>query len=511
MTKAYSYIRFSTEKQSLGHSLQRQTELADAYALEHNLDLVQDYSDLGVSAYKGLNSEAGALSEFIRAVDDGKIRSGSFLIVESLDRLSRQPVDLALEQFMGITRRGITIVSLQDKQVYSKTSIRDNWTQLIVALAVMSRANEESSVKSDRISLKWKNKRAAGVILTKMCPAWLSVVDNKFVVDMDKARVVQRIFQLAHDGHGTPTIARMLNADEVPRMGKASKWSFGLVAAILKNEGVTGTLVAKKAVADDIPEYYPKIIEQEIFDEVNKRVSTRKWKGGRNSSNVRNLLSGLCFCSACGSAMRSVGSSDEHTYLQCLNAYSGAGCKAPRVPLLAVEHCLMERWVTQGRMLHVHEAYEERMTIDPLIQALNAKEVLDVKIKNLTLAIEDGGGKALVLRQAALEEEREALEVQIEALRQPTLKMSDMLFDAHSDYFKHYDEIVESCDAVRIKEWRTKTQAAIRRFIKRVSFDAKELGILELTYVSGTVRDMDYRDYIKPKGFQKGNRNGISP
>jgi hypothetical protein len=406
---------------------------------------------------------------------------------------------------MGITRRDVVIVTLQDKQVYSKASIRENWTQLIMALAVMARANEESETKSKRSVQKWQQKRIGTQIITKMCPAWLSVVDGKFVVDEVKAAVVQRIFQMAFDGYGTPTIARMLNADNVPCMVRAKQWSFGLVARILKNDGVIGTLVAKNTVADDILNYYPQIVKTEIFNEVNKRVSTRQWKGGMNAVNVRNLLSGLCFCSGCGSALRTVGASEEHTYLRCVSAYSGGVCKAPRIPLLAVERCLMERWVTQGRMLRFNEKTAAHMAIDPLMHAQNTKEILDVKIANLTKAIEDGGGKTLVLRQAALEEERAALEVQIEALRQPQQKDSTMLSDAHNDYFQRYDEILESGDPEKIKEWRTKTQSAIRRFIRRVSFDCKEVGTLELTYVSGTVRNMDYRDYVRGRNWRATN------
>ena len=55
MTLAYSYIRFSSEKQTLGASLQRQLNKAVEYAAKHNLTLVNDYSDLGVSAKDGKN------------------------------------------------------------------------------------------------------------------------------------------------------------------------------------------------------------------------------------------------------------------------------------------------------------------------------------------------------------------------------------------------------------------------------------------------------------------------
>jgi hypothetical protein len=37
-----------------------------------------------------------------------------------------------------------------DGQVYSKATISENWTKLIMALAIMARANEESVTKSKR-------------------------------------------------------------------------------------------------------------------------------------------------------------------------------------------------------------------------------------------------------------------------------------------------------------------------------------------------------------------------
>lgn len=512
MTKAYSYIRFSTEKQELGDSLRRQTALADAYALDHNLELVNDYRDLGVSAYKGLNSELGALSEFIKAVDERKIKPGSYLLVESLDRLSRQSVDLALEQFMGTTRRGIIIVTLQDKQVYSKESIRENWTKLIMALAVMARANEESATKSKRVAEAWKNKRAQGGILTKMCPAWLKVVDGKFEVIEAKANIVRKIFQYAYDGDGSPTIARKLHEEKIPTMVYAPMWTFAHVAALLKNKAVMGTLDSKKAKnTEETPDYYPAIVAPEIFAEVQARVAARKWKGGRNTDNVRNLLSGLCYCK-CGAKLRAVAQGPDFVYLRCLNAYSGAGCKAPKVPYHAVEQLFIQRWSTQGRLQRLLENREKRdaaFEIDPLVEAENNLDGVNEKIKNLLDAIEAGGNiKSLVQRLTDAEEQKEILLTQIEELKKPKRLMSDVITDAGHDFFMKHEEVMASGDPEVIRDWRLRTQSAIRRFIMKAVFDASTVGTVELTYLSGTVREMDYREYIKPKGFQKGNNKG---
>src|SRR4028119_1217108 len=98
MPKAYSYLRFSTPEQIKGDSRRRQTSMAQEYAAKHGLTLDEEltYQDLGVSAFRGKNAEDGKLSEFLDAVRFGKVEPGSYLLVESLDRISRQAAWLAL-------------------------------------------------------------------------------------------------------------------------------------------------------------------------------------------------------------------------------------------------------------------------------------------------------------------------------------------------------------------------------------------------------------------------------
>src|SRR4051812_945485 len=89
--KAYSYIRFSTPEQRKGDSLERQTDKASNYAAEHGLELDTELNltDLGVSGYRLKNAKVGALGLFMRAVEDGRVASGSYLLIENVDRLTR--------------------------------------------------------------------------------------------------------------------------------------------------------------------------------------------------------------------------------------------------------------------------------------------------------------------------------------------------------------------------------------------------------------------------------------
>src|SRR5262249_17611278 len=157
---AYSYLRFSTPEQMKGDSYRRQTELSRSYAERHHLmlDDTLSFQDLGVSAFRGKNSREGALSAFMQAVESGRVRPGSFLLVESLDRLSRETVNKAFRQFSDIIDLGVTIVTLTDGKVYTKQSISENFADLLISLTTMYRAHEESATKSKRLKAAWQGK-----------------------------------------------------------------------------------------------------------------------------------------------------------------------------------------------------------------------------------------------------------------------------------------------------------------------------------------------------------------
>jgi hypothetical protein len=147
-TKAYSYIRLSSEEQLAGDGETRQVEMRDAFVAERGLDLDDTLRDLGVSAFDGSNRERGALGIFLKKVRAGEVPRGSYLLVESLDRLSRDHVLKAFRVFHDLLEAGIVIATLGDDRVYSEETIQANWTDLIISLAVMSRAHEGSASES---------------------------------------------------------------------------------------------------------------------------------------------------------------------------------------------------------------------------------------------------------------------------------------------------------------------------------------------------------------------------
>src|SRR5262245_62143953 len=124
MPRAYSYVRFSSEAQANGDSLRRQLALTKAYCDRKGLRLDESLRlhDLGISAFRAENAEAGALAAFLEAVRMGTVTRGSVLIVESLDRLSRSGMMEALDLFRRLLESGIVLVTLLPEREYTEDS-----------------------------------------------------------------------------------------------------------------------------------------------------------------------------------------------------------------------------------------------------------------------------------------------------------------------------------------------------------------------------------------------------
>ena len=170
---AYSYLRFSTPEQAMGDSRRRQISLAESYAKPNGLllDIGLNFRDLGISAFRGKNAKEGGLRSFLDAVEHGLVPSNSYLLVESLDRLSRDRILEAQALFLQIVSAGVTIVTLVDQRSYSVDSLNANPTDLIISLVYMMRANEESTTKSTRIKAAYAARRNDTPLATMGCSA----------------------------------------------------------------------------------------------------------------------------------------------------------------------------------------------------------------------------------------------------------------------------------------------------------------------------------------------------
>ncbi len=339
---AYSYVRMSTDMQLKGNSLERQKEKSKEYAIRHDLQLVENFEDIGVSAFKGKNIKEGMLGDFISLIENKTVPAGSYLLIESLDRLSRENIFESIPLFIKILKSGIKIVTLIDEQVYGAENA--DFKDLLYPMVVLSRAHEESVAKSFRVGKAWANKRKniQQRKLTKVCPAWLKLNtdSNSFEVIPGRDDVVKRIFDLADSGYGSYSIGRILNNEGVLPFSENSKgWHASYITRILNNRSVLGEFQPHKLVngtaepdGDIVPDYFPHLIDEEQFLRIKHARRKRLVEGaGRKGPVYRNLFSRIAKCAYCASPMRFVHKGQPPKggqFLRCTNAERHFECSA---------------------------------------------------------------------------------------------------------------------------------------------------------------------------------------
>ena len=453
MATCFSYVRFSSEGQRYGTSLERQVELARNYATAngHTLDTAT-YRDLGISAFRSKNVE-NALGAFIQAVDTGKVPKGSLLLVENFDRLSRDTVDVALELVLSILRKGIIIVTLFDSQVYSSEIIKKDWTRIIIMLAIQARANEESSSKSRRALEFFAAKRKKGLIAHNRCPSWLTREGEKYTKIPEKVEVVNRVFDMVISGLGGRPIALQLNAEKIPTMHWALRWTQGRVAGLIRNEAVIGLL---KGV-----EHYPPIMSKKKFLLARDVSRRRKWNTTR-SAGIPNLFAGMIYCALCGERVRLLPSS-VGGHLKCRKAVDTIECKGKRYSIDQCETAFIYTMTRKAGLDISGQFLVEQTTAGPTI--MSEIEELKVKQRNLLkLATLAEGVEVIADELKTLQKQIAVLEAKLAAVNQVPITRKEV--SEHRDLFDRYFQLKES-GAVVI-ELRRQIRVAMSRMFKKI-------------------------------------------
>jgi DNA invertase Pin-like site-specific DNA recombinase len=347
---AYSYLRFSTPEQMKGDSLRRQTALASRYVAAHGLRLDEKltFQDLGVSAFRGKNAEAGKLAYFLEAVRSGLVQRGSYLLVESLDRISRQAARRALRVLEEIVDEGITLVTLNDGKMYTAENLDGDPMSLMMALLTFIRANEESATKSRRLKAAWGNMRRQALQrpLTSIVPAWMARNGDHIRLIEERAAVVRRIVDMMLAGMGQHRIAETLNREGVPLFGGGAMWHRSYVKKISENPALVGTLVPHEIEYVDgkrtrrplaaVPGYYPAIVSEAEWGEL--MALSQKRRPQQRAAGVQNILAGLAKCASCGGSMGRVQKGRKtRPVLVCSRAKQGAGCEYRTIPMSDIE------------------------------------------------------------------------------------------------------------------------------------------------------------------------------
>ena len=366
MALVFSYIRFSTKAQEMGTSIKRQRDEIDRVLLREGWVIEEEISDLGKSAFKGHHLiDAAGLGGFANRVRSGLVPSGSILIVENIDRLSRrEPIDV-FNWMTEMTSLGLRIYFADGNRMFDAASLRGD--QAIMAVMEVwwtsSRAHGESKRKSGVMQRVWRDKHVeaakTGKVISKQAPLWLAVRHDKSGFDLipERVEVVRSVFQWSIDGLSTRAIARLLNERGIPAWGpqNAQKsgqpgWSLTSIRRMISAHQVEGDYIPKTVegthqerdpnanlaeMPGRVADYYPRIIDADTVARARAALGARaSGSRGNNRQTFNNLFSGLCRCSGCSGPMEfrkpwSRGRNGPETmrgYMNCSNSNLRRGC-----------------------------------------------------------------------------------------------------------------------------------------------------------------------------------------
>jgi DNA invertase Pin-like site-specific DNA recombinase len=500
--KAYSYKRFSTPAQELGDSLRRQTAMAQAWADRKGvpLDTELNLTDRGVSAYTGANRDVGNLGAFLRAVEDGTVPKGSWLLVENLDRLSREPAFDASYTMQGIIRAGVTVVDLSDNggtgREYNMETLRSDQglMHLMAMMLSFARGNQESVQKARRVGEAYAHKRtvfASDQKLTKpytrRLPAWIrwDEATASYVLIGERAERLRWIFELADDGMGQHTIAAQLNEANVDTWGagkwKARYWHRSYIRKLLTNKAAIGVFVPhrvqkvdgkrtkERQALEPIAHRFPAAVDRELFERVNARLSTTEARGRNTKVPVRSIFAGVLKCQHCGGTVTRV-NKGEHVYLVCSAAHGKSGtCKYESVPYHDAEKEM--RRVIQlilDEAPRGNDTAELDTKIDRLRAGIDAGEDRVNELLELTITDKSKAAKqALSRAEQELEEARETLRELME--RRDTLTSTNVKLRLAAVEKALTGETIDAVEANKA------LRGAVRRMVMRPAEGALEI------------------------------------
>jgi len=305
---AYSYLRFSEPgRQARGQSIARQIANRDDW-LKRNprvrLDETLRMRDEGVSGLSGEHrrNPKFALAQFLALVEEGTVKPGSFLIVENLDRLTREHPRESLRWVLDLIAAGVRIVQLVPfEQVYDSSM---GERELVLMLSELARGHAESMRKSTLIGPLWAEKKRLareGVPYGKQVPRWLALVNGKYVLAERFAPGVRLAFRLSAEGLGHCGVARELNSRSIPAPSYSGLWTRGYVARTLSNRAVLGEYQPysgskrRKREGEPIPNYFPAVVTEAEWYAAQAAKTTRAGSSGRptRAGGVTSPFAGL--------------------------------------------------------------------------------------------------------------------------------------------------------------------------------------------------------------------------
>ncbi|MER8782477.1 recombinase family protein [Mesorhizobium sp. M1006] len=443
MNRAAIYARFSTDLQN-ERSIDDQLTLCRTYAEREGLNVVATFDDRARSGGSVMGRDG-----LLHLMDKAREHEFDVLVVEALDRLSRDMEDLA-----GIHKR-LSFLGIEIRAVHEGV-VNTVLVGLRGLVGQLYREDNAHKVRRGQAGRVNKGLHAGGLTYGY---SYLLGDPGKRLIAEDEAEVVRRVFREYVDGRTPRDIAYNLNKDGIPPP-RGRVWNASTIngnaqrgTGLLQNELYAGRLIWNKVrmVKDpdtgkrisrpnprgewqtvEVPDL--AIISPELFEAARARKKARAVTHPSHQRRPRHMLSGLLRCGACGAGMSSNGKDKSRRIrIRCSAATENGTCPDPKTFYLdTVENAVLNGLTAEMRhpdviAQYVQTYHEERRRLAAETDAKRTRlerrlGELSREIDRLVNAIAKGHGDPAVLgpQSTALNEERKCIVAELDNVPAPT-------------------------------------------------------------------------------------------
>ena len=310
---AIAYYRYSSASQNEA-SIEQQQRLARQWAQSQGLTLVEEYKDL---AKTGRNMERPGLQKMLAEVPT--IRP-AYLVTWKVDRLGRDRRDL-MEIRHRLMAAGVRIHYIEgiDPSEAAESVLMES---VFDGFAEFYSLNLSANIRRG-VHFNAENARANGHKIF----GYLIGADKKYVEDPQTAPFVRQMFSDYARGVSMKTISDQLNSQGV-RTVRGYEFTPKALNKLLKARCYIGEYSYAGHV---IPGGMPALVDEALFEEVQRRFSVNKRLGARTKAQLAAMgddapdywLTGHLWCERCGAPMEGVSGTSKtgrkHRYYYCLN------------------------------------------------------------------------------------------------------------------------------------------------------------------------------------------------
>lgn len=400
------YARYSSHSQT-EQSIEGQLQTCYEYAKQNGHTVVGEYID------RAQSGTTDSRVEFQRMIADSDKHTFEGVLVYQLDRFARNRYDSAINK-AKLKKNGVRVLSARE-------NISDDASGILVEGVLESMAEYYSAELSQKIR-RGMNINAEKFLSNGSNPGLGYRMDEekRFHVDPETAPIVREIFERYAGGETVTNITKDLNARQI-KTSIGKEFNKNSMHRLLRNRRYIGYYIYKNT---ETPDGMPRIIEDELFQRVQRILDRNKKAPARSRGKLEYLLTTKLFCGYCRELMTGYGGTGRagksYFYYAC-NNYKRHKCKKKVVRKEAIEDKVIlecRKLLTDSNIEKIAKSVEAACNADFDSSALKRLKIAlheaDTAIENLWKALERGQSVDMITeRIEKRKREKDDLQAQI--------------------------------------------------------------------------------------------------